>query len=665
MEISPSLCDVIVLKARKNDDHSRNNVYYPAPKEEWNRTFGGADDDYAYKVQQTTDGGYIVVGFLGPPYGSEDILLVKTDGNGTMEWYKRFEGKYQDIGYSVQQTSDGGYIIVGSTFSYGVGSADVWMIKTDENGNELWNKTHGGPEADVGRSVRQTADGGYIITGFTGSYGWPGAPDGWLLKTDQNGIEQWNLTWGSPYLGNSDEGHDVELTPDGGYIVVGTYCNADTYDCDVFLLKVDENGIEKWNHTYGTKKHEDEGNGIQVTADGGYIIAGLKGYAKDDDNACDAWLIKTDENGTEQWNKTFGGTGFDWAESVCTTKNGGYVLTGLTSNYSVFNWNVLVVETDCDGNLLWNASLGKPGEDNADIGYSVLQTSDDGYIVAGMTDSYGAGNSDFWLIKLHRFYYPPNPPLITGPTRGNPGARYNFSFTTTDYEQDEVYYWIEWGDTTSSGWIGPYPSGSTAVLNQTYSELGKYDITAKAKDSNGNEGYWSYPHEFFIGNSPPEQPLVSGPHYGKTNTPYSFSIGTVTDPERDPFYCYWDWGDGFSSGWLGPYNSGTSITLSHSWNKSGMHTIKVLLNDCYGAESNWSTPFNITIVQLKKAFFLGTFLGTFESPEDITVLLGGFFFVCPSDSMFSRGRTIVISKEYHGYQGSTFVIGVGGIAVLS
>lgn len=660
--IVPSTGDFTILKEIDNDACRDYYTRVIPPEEEWNRTFGGQDDDRAYQVQQTSDGGYIVVGFKGPQYGQEDVLLVKTDGNGTMEWNRTFGGRYQDIGYSVQQTSDGGYIVVGSTYNHSVGSIDLWMIKTDENGNEQWNKRHGGAGADGGSSVKQTTDGGYIMTGFTRSYGWVGTYDVWLIKTDENGTEQWNHTWGSPSTAMSDEGNCVEQTPDGGYIIVGDYAHKNPYDTDwdVFLIKTDEYGIEEWNRTYGDDEMNDLGQSVKVAPDGGYIIAGLKGIHN---QWCDAWLIKTDQNGTEQWNKTFGKDGYDNAYSVSLTANGGYVLTGEINEDILFDRDVLLVETDCDGNTLWNKTLGKPGDDNDEIGYSVLQTSDGGYIVAGMTTSYGAGASDFWLIKFDRFYYPPNPPLITGPTSGDPGVNYNFTVTATDYEQEDIYYWIEWGDTTNSGWIGPYPSGSPAVLNHTFLNPGRYGITAKAKDSNGNEGFWSDPHKILIGNSAPEQPQVSGPYIGKTNTKCSFSIGTIIDPDGDQFYCYWVWGDGNSSGWLGPYNSGTIVNLSHEWNKSGTYTIKVKLKDIWGAESNWSTQFSITIVELKMSFFLGAFTNLNQT-EDLLILESKFFIIFPSDQILVTGKKVVISTGAFMGLGSRFIFGIGKIAVL-
>jgi hypothetical protein len=166
------------------------------------------------------------------------------------------------------------------------------------------------------------------------------------------------------------------------------------------------------------------------------------------------------------------------------------------------------------------------------------------------------------------------------------------------------------------------------------------------------------------GNQPPSTPTITGPHYGEINANYTFSLGTITDPDGNQLYCLWDWGDGITSGWLGPYNSGATVGALHAWTEQGNYSIKVKLKDSYGLESNWSEPINMQIVILKTAFFLGTYLGTFESPDDIKVLQVGFFIVFPSESIFYKGRNVVISSDYRGHQGSTFIIGIGRIALI-
>ncbi|NQV19434.1 MAG: T9SS type A sorting domain-containing protein [Armatimonadetes bacterium] len=357
----------------------------------WTETFGGSQSDAAYSVQQTTDGDYIITGY-SESYGAgdRDFWLVKIDENGYEIWNQHYGGIESDFAFSGQQTTDGGFIIIGYTSSYGVGFDDFWLVKTDENGNEEWNQTYGGYSYEWASSVQQTSDGGYIISGCTLSYG-AGGGNFWLVKTDENGNEQWNQTYG----GNEYEwASSVQQTTDGGYIIAGWTESYGAGGEDFWLVKTDENGNEQWNQTFGGNEN-DGALSVQTTTDGGYIVAGdTESFGA---GGQDFWLVKTDENGIEEWNQTYGGDEWEWVYSVQQTTDEGYIIAGSTGTYGAGEHDFWLVKTDEDGNDEWNQTFG--GNDN-ERAFSVQQTIDEGYIIAGFTYSYGAGASDAWLVLL-------------------------------------------------------------------------------------------------------------------------------------------------------------------------------------------------------------------------------------------------------------------------
>ena len=305
----------------------RSNITYgSSPLISFRKDFGGIGNDIGYSVKQTADGGLIIVGSTDSwGNGETDIWLIKTNNEGIKEWDKTFGGGEGDWGTSVQQTADNGFIILGHTLSFGNGYYDIFMIKTDSEGNEIWVKTFGGNEEDFGYSVIQTSDGGYILVGFTVSFG-SGNKDVWIIKTDSQGNEEWNKTYGGS---EREIGFAVEQTSDDGFIITGL-TETNTFGLyDILLIKTDINGENIWEKNIGNGNYE-VGSSVKQTQDGGFIITGYTiSYGN---GAKDIWLVKTDPVGEIEWDRTFGGIHNDGGHDVFQTNSGGFIVLGYTES---------------------------------------------------------------------------------------------------------------------------------------------------------------------------------------------------------------------------------------------------------------------------------------------------------------------------------------------
>jgi hypothetical protein len=277
-----------------------------------------------------------------------------------------------------------------------------------------WNKTYGGTGNDSARSLVATSDGGYAIAGTTDSFG-AGNTDFWLVKTDADGVMEWNRTYGGT---GDDEAYALVTAPDGGYAIAGStnsfgaggsgiFAEAHT---EVWLVKTDASGNMQWNKTYGEPMNETHysragANALVTTSDGGYAIAGWKLYYIEEFEGMplsiytDFWLVKTDALGNMQWNKTYGHEiGSDVVRSLIVTSDGGYLMAGSGAWWADDLW---LVKTDANGVMEWNRTYGGDAHMN-DCAYSLIVTSDGGYAIAGELGDI-SGASDFWLVKTDAF----------------------------------------------------------------------------------------------------------------------------------------------------------------------------------------------------------------------------------------------------------------------
>ena len=347
--------------------------------------------DWGHFVQQTIDGGYVVAGVIWRMGGMQSrVYLVKADARGRKVWSKTFGQGDVNSGKSVQQTADQGYIVAGTTWSSDGADSNIYIIKTDADGNEIWSRTYGGSRRDEGHSVRQTTDGGYIIAGRTDSFG-EGKEDVCLIKTDADGNEIWSRTYGGS---RRDEGHSVRQTKDGGYIIAGRTDSFGEGSDDVYLIKTDADGNSVWNKTFGGKGR-DWAESVRQTSDGGYIVAGTTWPFQE--RYSDLYMIKTDAAGRRMWHKTFGGRYGDFGYSVQESADGGYIVVGNTRPFGTIGESkIYLLKTDGSGGKVWVKTIG--GGASA-YGLSVYQTTDGGYIIAGKSERIGADDVDIYLVK--------------------------------------------------------------------------------------------------------------------------------------------------------------------------------------------------------------------------------------------------------------------------
>ncbi|MFC1851821.1 hypothetical protein ACFL27_16640 [candidate division CSSED10-310 bacterium] len=350
------------------------------------KTYGGISIDTGYCVRQTNDEGYIMCGFTFSfnNAGHYDYYLIKTDKYGQEEWFNTFGGDTGDAAYSVQQTHDGGYIMCGFTLFYGIDDSDIFVIKTNDLGEEQWSKTYGSSYFDFGRDILITSDGGYIICGdqqitYTDT-------DVLLMKIDESGNEQWSQSYG----GNlQDTGWSVHQTSDGGYIICGSISST-YYNKDVYLIKTDADGNEQWSRSYGNLNYIEWGKSVIQTSDNGYLIVG---YHVDLERAWYGYLIKTDDQGNKVWSKIFQDFTYSVFNSMSETDDLSTIVCGAADS------DIRILKIDPQGNILWSKIYG---EDDLDSGYSIQQTHDGGFAICGVTGSFWGELRDVLLIKTDR-----------------------------------------------------------------------------------------------------------------------------------------------------------------------------------------------------------------------------------------------------------------------
>jgi hypothetical protein len=357
------------------------------------KTFGGASTELGYSVQQTFDGGYVIAGYtLSFGEGNRDVYLVRTDSTGATMWTKTFGASNTDYAWTVYQTADSGYLVGAHTGSFGAGSHDIYLMRCDKVGDTIWTRAYGGSSADGVYSLQQTSDGGFILACHTSSFG-AGSHDVYFVKLDAAGDTLWTRAYGGA---GGDFLRAVHQTSDSGYIAVAETFSFGAGGADIYLVRTNQNGDLLWSKSYGSAS-SDFGYSVRQTQDGGFIVAGYT--SSFGAGQFDVYLLKTDSAGALLWAKTYGGAQSDFGYSVKETNDGGYIIAGYTQSFGVGS-DVYLIRTDSLGELQWSKIYGGAG---GDFGWSVEQTVDGGYVVAGYTSSFGAGSNDVYLIKTDEF----------------------------------------------------------------------------------------------------------------------------------------------------------------------------------------------------------------------------------------------------------------------
>jgi uncharacterized delta-60 repeat protein len=402
-----------------------------APAIQWQKCLGGTAYDWAYSIQLTPDGGYIMAGYTQSTngdvtgnHGNDDAWVVKLSSTGSLQWQKCLGGTAHDCAYSIQPTPDGGYIVAGETQSNdgdvtgNHGWSDAWVAKLSSTGSLQWQKALGGTNYDRANSIQLTQDGGYIIAGSSNSTNGDVSGnlggDVWVVKLSSTGSLQWQKCLGGTSI---EDANSIQLTPDGGYIVAGYTLSTNGGvtgnhgNNDAWVVKLSSTGSLQWQKALGGTA-DDYAYSIQPTPDGGYIVAGETqsndGDVTGNHGFTDAWVVKLSSTGSLQWQKALGGSNSENANSIQPTPDGGYIVTGsagsidgdLTVNQGGGIW---VVKLSSTGSLQWQKTLGGTDLEN---GSSIQLTPDDGYIVAGFTSSTDGdvtgnhGIVDAWVVKL-------------------------------------------------------------------------------------------------------------------------------------------------------------------------------------------------------------------------------------------------------------------------
>jgi hypothetical protein len=358
---------------------------------EFQKNYGGAAEDLGKAVLEYSNGDLYIAGSTqSSGAGGKDVFIIKTDKNGNKIWSKTIGGAADDEAMEIIRSSDGGLLIIGYTASYGAGGTDVFLIKIDTSGALLFQKYFGGAGNELGEDILQTADGNYMINGVTNSSG-SGLRDVYIIKVNASGTLLWSKTFG----GTADDGGSSLCNADSGNVMLFNYTdNYGALNRDMYVIKISSTGDSLNSWLYGGAEYE-EAQSIERTTDGNFLLFGhTASYGHIDHNM---YGLKISGNGTVLWQNNYGGTIHDGGEHGKQCNNGGYILAGRSFSFDDnFFEQMYLVKTDEAGNTQWQKNIGGANDDAA---YNMTETND-AYLLVGNTKSITNGNNDVFLVKI-------------------------------------------------------------------------------------------------------------------------------------------------------------------------------------------------------------------------------------------------------------------------
>lgn len=360
----------------------------------WTRVYGGGANDFVQSVRQTDDGGYIFCGGT-ESYGAGgyDVYILRTDACGDTLWTRTYGGTGRDTAGSLDSSADGGFILVGETTSAGAGDHDVYLLRIDAYGDTLWTRTFGGTNYERGSRVIRASDGRYVICGRTASFG-AGDHDVYLLFVDPGGDTLGTRTYGGS---QTDIGFSVVETADGGFVLGGVTSSSGAGGYDYYLIKTDAQGTVEWERTYGGPGAEWAHDAVQ-TADGGYILVGSTDTWTH--GSSDVYIVKADSSGDTTWTRAYGGVNLDAGNAVRHTPDGGYVVVGFSGDWEAGWGDIYMLRTDALGDTLWTRVYGRGPWYNRETSGELEVDSGGDYIVAGSSEMGGTGVEDAYILKI-------------------------------------------------------------------------------------------------------------------------------------------------------------------------------------------------------------------------------------------------------------------------